>query len=181
MITILLFVIFSFSVPVHAGILSFFNGLLGGEDNGSLTFKNSQNLALLRAALNPDPNPAKGGGDINIVDGSALVSDNGPLGTRGDSEIKPKSEQVSVYVVREGDSLSQIAKMFGVSIDTIIWANDIKKGNLIKEGQTLVILPISGIEHTIVKGDTLAKIASKYKAEVEEILSFNEIPEGYTL
>lgn len=176
----MLVVLGSFALPAHAGIFSFFEGLFGGGDK--LVYeKNSQNVALLRAALNPDPNPAKGGGDVTIADGSALVSDTGPLGTRGDTAIVPKPEQISVYVVREGDSLSQIAKLFGVTTDTIIWANDIGRNGVIHEGQTLVILPVSGIQHTIKKGDTLASIAKKYSVDTEEIVSFNQIHDGYVL
>ena len=169
-----------YALPVHAGIFSFLGEIFSSREE--LVFdKNSQNVTLLRAALNPDPNPAKGGGDVKIADGSALVSDNGPLGTRGDIAPVPRLEQISVYVVREGDSLSQIANLFNVTTDTIIWANDIGKGGVIHEGQVLVILPVSGVQYTVQKGDTLASIAKKYSVEAEEIISFNEIHEGHIL
>ncbi len=143
---------------------------------------NSQNMALLQAASNFDPNPAKGGGDITIVGGSALLPDAGPSGTLADIEDNPTtSDQISLYVVREGDSLSQIAKMFGVTTNTIIWANDIKRGSLVQEGQTLVILPISGIRHTVLKGDTLKSIVAKYKGDMDEVLGFNGLTEGEVL
>jgi len=175
-----IFIFSSFAIPVHAGILSFF-GSFFSSGNNLVYNKNSQNVALLQAALNPDPNPAKGGGSVTIADGSALVSDNGPLGTRGDTAIVPKPEQISVYVVREGDSLSQIAKLFGVTTDTIIWANDIGRGGIIHTGQTLVILPVSGIQHTVKSGDTLLSISKKYGVDTEEIISFNEIHDGHIL
>ncbi|MFH0755214.1 MAG: peptidoglycan DD-metalloendopeptidase family protein [bacterium] len=79
---------------------------------------------------------------------------------------------MSKYTVRKGDNLKSIAKMYGVTINTIIWANDITS-NKIKEGQSLTILPISGTSHTIIKGDTLKSIAKKYKADIEEISQFN--------
>ncbi|HBD18843.1 MAG TPA: hypothetical protein DC063_01225, partial [Arenimonas sp.] len=46
-------------------------------------------------------------------------------------------EDMSVYVVRKGDSVSQIADMFGVSTNTILWANDMKKSDKLAEGDTL--------------------------------------------
>jgi LysM repeat protein len=138
-------------------------------------------MALLRAVVNTDPNPSKGGGDITISNG-ALVPDSGPLGTIAQvDQILPESDRISVYVVREGDSLSQIANMFDVSTNTIIWSNDIKRGDLIHEGQTLVILPISGIRHTVKKGDTVKSIAIKYKGDVEEIVEYNGLPEDIIL
>jgi murein DD-endopeptidase MepM/ murein hydrolase activator NlpD len=63
--------------------------------------------------------------------------------------------------------------MFGVSVNTIIWANNLKGVNDIHEGDTLIILPISGVERTVVKGDTLKSIAKKYGADANEIAQFN--------
>lgn len=168
--------------PVQAGVLSFIGGFFGKSE----TVKeektiSSQNVAVLHAALNSDPNPAKGGGDITIVGGTALLPDSGPLGTIADiEENTPTSEQISVYVVRKGDSISQIAKMFGVTPSTIIWANDLS-GGLIKEGQTLVILPVSGVSYTVKKGDTVESVAKKYKGDVNEILQFNGLNPGEAL
>lgn len=80
-------------------------------------------------------------------------------------------------MVRKGDSISQIAQMFDVSVNTILWANDMKKGDTLKEGDILFILPISGIEHIITKGQTLASIAKLYKADITDIVRFNGITE----
>jgi LysM repeat protein len=178
-------VLFLWGVPAHshAGIFSFLGELLDviEKKTESTSFSNVQTMALLKAALNADPNPSKGGGDITIVGGSALLPEVGPLGTLADVEATPDPEQISVYVVREGDSLSQIAEMFGVSVNTIIWANDIRRGDLIGVGETLVILPVSGIRYTVNKGDTLGSIAKKFKGDVEEIKQFNDIDSSISL
>jgi len=130
----------------------------------------------LESALNPNTENGKGGIDITIVNKNALLPDSGPLGTIADiEEEKPLSDQISVYIVREGDNLSQIAKMFGVSVNTIIWANDINRGDLIKTGQELVILPITGIRYTVKKRDTLKSIAKKLGGSVDEIVEFNNL------
>ncbi len=135
-------------------------------------------MTLLQAAVNLDPNPAKGGGDITVVGGTALLSEDGPSGTALEVEEKDgESSHISLYVVRAGDSLSSIAKMFNVSKNTIAWANDIK-GGVVKPGDTLVILPISGVRHTVVKGDTLKTLAKKYKADADEIAQYNNIEIG---
>lgn len=136
--------------------------------------QNSQTLPLLAPATNIDPNPSVGGGDISVVDGSALVPQDGPSGTPADIEARPSSSAVSVYVVRPGDNLSTIADMYGVSVNTIKWANDLPSGT-IHEGQTLVILPVSGVRHTIVRGDTVASLAKKYRADEDEIRAHNDI------
>lgn len=134
----------------------------------------SQNINLLQAALSSDPNFAKGGGDITVVGDVALLPETGPAGTMVDIE-ESQSGQISLYVVREGDTLSEIAKMFRVSVNTIIWANDINP-KTIRPGDQLIILPISGTQHTIKSGDTLKSLAAKYRADVREIIQFNNLP-----
>ena len=141
---------------------------------------NSQTIQLLQPAVNIDPHPAKGGGDINVVDGEALLSESGPLGTQASVEEWPASSQISVYTVHSGDTLSGIAKMFGVSVNTIVWANDLPGGK-IKPGDILVILPITGIRHAVTKGETLASIAKKYKGDAEEIAQYNDLEVGASL
>ena len=129
-------VVFLFVVPLfaHAGFFDSIAELISGPqaDAEVAIEENINDLPLLRAATNQDPNPAKGGGDVVIEDG-ALVADYGPLG--GDDAVKAKETngEISSYIVREGDSLSQIAVMFDVSVNTILWANDIKKATGIKE------------------------------------------------
>lgn len=183
LVSSIVFVLFIVSpVSTHAGIFSFVATLLHTTSSILENEHNSQNALVLKAARNVDPNPSKGGGDITIVDDSALLSEAGPAGTLADIEERPQhGGRISIYVVREGDSVSQIAKMFGVTAGTIIWANDIKRGSLIKEGQTLVILPVSGVQHTVKKGDTLKSIAKKYKGDFDEIVQYNELEDGATL
>ena len=170
-----------FATPLYAGIFTFMGKIfLNGEDY-TYSAKNSQNLALLSAAHNADPNPSKGGGGIMIAEGVALVADGGPVGSSKNTTAPPRGDQINVYVVREGDSLSQIAKMFDVTTETILWANDVGPKGLIKPGQTLVILPISGLTHVVKKGDTLSSIAKVYSADAEEIASFNDMLDGAKL
>lgn len=174
-------IVVSLSIPLftHAGVFSFVEGLLGSEEKTETTVfseENSQTMALLSPALHSDPNPAKGGGDITLVDGTALLPEAGPSGTLADiEEISLTSDHISLYVVRPGDSLSQIAEMFTVSPSTIKWANDISSSDVIVPGDTLVILPISGIRHTVKSGDTVGSIAKKYGGDIDEILEYNAL------
>jgi LysM repeat protein len=165
-------------LSVHAGFFAALAGMLeeapapvAAEETVS---HNAQTVPLLRAANHVDPNPAKGGGDIMISEDGALVS----AGDAADGDSVNKytaNGEISVYIVREGDTLSQIAEMFDVSANTILWANDIKKASLIKPGMTLVILPITGVRHVVKDGDTLASIAKKYEGDVEEIIAYNQL------
>ncbi len=135
---------------------------------------NLQTMALPKPAMNVDPMAGKGGGDITIVDDSALMPSEGPSGTIADIE-KPKNSMISVYVVREGDTLSGIAKLYNVSPNTILWANDLPRGSDLQIGQVLTILPVTGLKYTIKKGDTIAAIAKRFGADAVEIATFNDI------
>lgn len=128
---------------------------------------------LLTALQNPNPMGARGGADI-IVDEDTLVS-TGPVGADEIAEQKSNLGEIRVYTVREGDALSQIAEMFGVTTNTILWANDLTKASDISPGDSLVILPIAGVRHIIKSGDTIASIAKKYEGDKDEILSYNQL------
>lgn len=133
---------------------------------------NSQTAPILQAATNLDPNPALGGADLNIIDDKALVAESG-VGGGFVEIINRKNDQISVYQVKEGDTISQIASMFEVSVNTIKWANGLDRA--IAPGDQLVILPISGIKHKVKSGGTITDIAKIYKADAKEIALFNGV------
>ena len=110
---------------------------------------------------------------VATSDNSALVSYSGPDGTIADVASSTPSDRISVYAVRSGDTISEIATMFGVSVNTIIWANNLSGVNDIHPGEILEILPITGTKHTVVKGDTLKSLAKKYNGDANEIAQYN--------
>ncbi len=155
-------------------------------DNGTVTPSLSQQLpenyssnspievSLLSAVQNPDPNAdGRGGADVTANDG-VLVS-SGPIGDDVMASSKVSTGEISVYTVRAGDTLSHIADMYGVTTNTILWANELTKATAIREGQTLIILPIAGVRHVVKKGDTISSIAKMYEGDSDEILSYNQL------
>lgn len=138
---------------------------------------NLQTMVLPKPAMNADPMAGKGGGDITIVDGNAVAAEEGPSGTAVDIE-KPKNSKISIYVVREGDTLSGIADLYDVSVNTILWANDLTKASKLRVGQILTILPVTSVRYTVKKGDTLTSIAKRFNADAVEIGTFNGIDDA---
>jgi len=77
------------------------------------------------------------------------------------------------YQVEEGDSLWAIATKFDITLNTLLWANNLNQNSTIQPGQKLIIPPVSGVIHHVKTGDTISEIAQKYKAKTEDIKSFN--------
>lgn len=138
-------------------------------------------LALLEAATNPDPNPAKGETGISYTEGSALIANSGPEGTVVDIAHGSAGGEISTYVVKSGDTFSSIAADNGISVNTILWANNLTSKSKLKVGSTLVILPVTGIEHKVLKGETVASLAKKYGGDTQDILSYNGLEAGEAL
>ena len=83
---------------------------------------------------------------------------------------KPRFEIID-YEVNSGDTLGSIAEKFGISIDSIKWANSLKTEKLIP-GQSLRIPPVTGIVHKVAAGDNIYSLAKKYKSDPQKIVNF---------
>ena len=84
--------------------------------------------------------------------------------------------QISSYTVADGDSLSSLANKFGVSVETLAWANGLQDDpEHLAVGQTLAILPVSGALHTVGEGESLLGIANRYGADGDKIISANSL------
>lgn len=133
------------------------------------------------------------GKDLNILPDAEGYDELPTFDPSGDLVFKPigagsnegSSDQAPVqrteiveYEVQLGDTVSSIAKRFGISINTVLWANKLTAYSLIRPGDSLTILPYSGIIYTVKSGDTLSKIASIYSIEVDKINSVNALAGG---
>ncbi len=98
---------------------------------------------------------------------SAFTQDPG-LETQISEKIR---DTIISYTVQEGDTVSSVANKFGVSADTIRWQNNLR-GDKIKVGDTLQVLPVTGVAHKVQKGDTVYSIAKRYDAEAQAIIDF---------
>lgn len=103
----------------------------------------------------------------------ALIADFAPLTI---DQNQASRDQIVYYTVQDGDTISEVADQFGLSPDTLLWANNMSSVNYIKAGQRLEILPTDGVKYTVKKGDTINSLAQKYKADPEEIIAYNNLP-----
>ena len=121
------------------------------------------------ATADPTPLPMVLSASTQVEPGTTTISD------------KPR-DRIWQYAVESGDTFSSIAQKFGISVDTILWQNNLTEDSLLHPGQSLDILPVTGVAHTVVRGDTIYSIAQKYKANPQAILDFpfNDIQQTYS-
>lgn len=120
--------------------------------------------------------------DLKIIEGNFVYGISTPrilttqtLGTIfGESSYSDKKDVIE-YAVQPGDTVTVLAEKFGISENTIAWANGISRSSALKVGQNLTMLPISGILHIVKSGDTIGEIARIYKANTDDIIAFNNL------
>jgi len=95
------------------------------------------------------------------------------------SPVKEKKSDISQWVkysIKKGDSLSDIAKLFGAKASAIKVANNLKNENNIKAGQTISVpMPNSNLTYTVKPGDSLSKIAAKFRVSLKSLIATNKI------
>ena len=80
----------------------------------------------------------------------------------------------ALYPVAEGDTASAIAARFGVDLQYLLWANsDLRDGEFLAVGQTLIVPVGNGILHDVRYGETLSDIAVRYGVTVEAIVAWS--------
>lgn len=89
-------------------------------------------------------------------------------------QLSADNRTIKEYVAVKGDTVQNIAKEFGLSADTVRWANNLAS-NDVKKGTKLVILPVDGVLYTVKSGDTIDSIATKFNTTDDVITSFNDL------
>jgi murein DD-endopeptidase MepM/ murein hydrolase activator NlpD len=190
--------LFIAETPVYAGIFSLVSSLFAQEATTSISGDvTSQKMPLLEAPTNANPKAANvvtvtsttsvdlpnvtaktatGTTDTTLSSPANPVAQSPTLAAA--ASTAPASNKISIYTVQTGDTISTIAEKNGISTNTVLWANGLKKTSTISVGKKLRILPITGIEYTVAKGDTLSSISAKYNGDIDEIMAFNNIDKG---
>ena len=105
---------------------------------------------------------------INSPSNSSIAVGEDVFGTQVSQ--KPRDKAIT-YTVQRGDTVSTIAQKFGISADTVRWANNLS-GDDINVGDTLQILPVTGISYKVQSGDTVYSIAKKLATDPQKIVDF---------
>ena len=89
--------------------------------------------------------------------------------------------EIIYYTIKSGDSVSTIAEEFNISVNTILWENNLSSYSLIRPRNQLAILPTTGITHKVSRGENLSFISSQYGVEAEKIAETNNLGEDNRL
>jgi murein DD-endopeptidase MepM/ murein hydrolase activator NlpD len=86
---------------------------------------------------------------------------------------RPRDE-ITQYVVQPGDTILGIASQFGITGETIMWANGRLEDNpdMLRVGQEVIVLPVNGVYHQVGPNDTIDSIASTFKVEPSAIIDY---------
>lgn len=96
------------------------------------------------------------------------------FGSLVEEEYFGKTE-IQEYIVQEGDTLKLLSEKFNISLETLLLANELNKNSALKQGQKLLVLPVSGIMHIVSEGDSISELAQLYQVNAEDIIDFNEL------
>ena len=142
--------------------------------NGQIDKKNDLALVpLSKASTAIEPGAKEEDQASSVINVQGIMAATGGASPMQDPE---EDGGVKMYIVQSGDTLGSIAAKNKVSINSILWANDISNVDSIMPGDTMFILPISGIKYVVKAGDNIDAIATKFKAEKDKIIAFNDLP-----
>lgn len=78
------------------------------------------------------------------------------------------------YTTKAGDTVGSLAIKFGISAQTINWANNLTSDAL-SEGSVLQILPVDSVIYTVKSGDTIDSIVNKYGVDKTILILYNDL------
>jgi murein DD-endopeptidase MepM/ murein hydrolase activator NlpD len=124
-----------------------------------------------------------GKNETGVVVASGIVGNNdvlyqvGTVNAITETPVSGVDYQVVKYTVKRGDTLSSIARYFGLKSDTIRWANGIPTGkDTLRVGQIISIPPMDGVLYTVVSGDNIDRVLKKVKgANKYDLIELNNL------
>lgn len=132
----------------------------------------------LEADLLVTPNVANRADTLNAQVNTATTSEENNAAVIEKPQLVAPSvksiKDMATIEAQEGDSLASLAEKYGISEDTIRWANNLRTDAL-APGSKLVILPVTGVLHTVQANDTAEALAATYQASAEQITAFNDL------
>ena len=104
---------------------------------------------------------------------------------RKESITEEKTEIKKIHIVKIGDTVSSISKLYSINKDIIIKLNNLKNENYIFSGQNLIISEstenitkqsdLINFYHIVQTGENLTEISNKYNLKVIDLIEINNL------
>ena len=104
---------------------------------------------------------------------------------REESITEEKTEIKKIHIVKSGDTISSISKLYSINKDLIIKLNNLKDENYIFVGQNLIISEFTenltkqsdliNNYHIVQTGENLTEISNKYNLKVIDLIEINNL------
>jgi murein DD-endopeptidase MepM/ murein hydrolase activator NlpD len=140
---------------------------------GAMDSNTNQVDGPIQAGQVIDTGGTTGGGPLDLgqylSDGTLLK----PLAV--DTTVSDASAKLITYTVKSGDTLTGIARHFGISMMTLWWANHLAAKDVLHVGEKLEIPPVDGLVIVVKAGDTLDSIAALTGMPANDIVAYNNL------
>jgi surface antigen len=133
--------------------------------NLAATVASSANLSVADSVYNQS---------ISVSAGADLGQYNATVANKAQNTDLTATSALTTYAVVEGDTAISIADKFGVSAQTIRWANNLTN-DTVAAGSVVVVPALDGVVYTVKAGDDLNNIAAKYQTNVDSIVTVNDL------
>lgn len=93
--------------------------------------------------------------------------------------LSPLAGHAASVTVKSGETLSDIAARYGVSINSLMRLNGLRDSDFVQAGQRLRIpgtVSAGSGRHTVRSGDTLSGIAAQYRVSERQLIVLNALP-----
>ncbi|PJA85187.1 MAG: hypothetical protein CO143_02510 [Candidatus Moranbacteria bacterium CG_4_9_14_3_um_filter_45_14] len=166
-------------------LLGYVNGSTSSEQSSSSKHRiaaqtsKKENLSLVPLASTTRAIDPSQKDETSLLDMQGQTISNQTMLSPQTSSIARDPEEdggVKIYTVESGDTVSGIAAKNGITVNTILWANDLSNVDQIKPGDQIFILPVAGISYVVKQGDSIESIAGTFKADKDKIIAYNGLP-----
>ncbi len=106
----------------------------------------------------------------SLARGKTITAGRAPITVNAD-EVRPIRE----YTMGKADTLGSMSNHFGVSPESIAYANGITDPMNLEVGRAIRIPPGNGALYTVAEGDTVESVATRFKVETAAIKDYNRL------